>query len=137
MTEERFEELAAAWGGDVARWPEAERDAAALFLAASPDVARAILAREGALDAALDALPRFPAPGALFERIVESAATPAARRRQRWGGWLLPAGLSATLAAATAAGLILGAQLGAHTGGATEGATATAELDVSGLAGDV
>ena len=54
MTHERFEILAHAYGGDIARWPAAERDAAALLMAAEPEFARIVLADAGELDAALD-----------------------------------------------------------------------------------
>jgi ferric-dicitrate binding protein FerR (iron transport regulator) len=138
VTEERFEELARCYGGDIARWPEGARDAAALFLAAAPETARAVLAREDALDTALDALPRATASAHLFERIVESA--PALHRRRSWRGWLLPAGLGATLAATAAAGVLLGAQLGAQTttlGNSEVASSGNTEFDVSGLAGDV
>ena len=53
MTHERFEILAHAYGGDIARWPAAERDAAALLMAAEPEFARIVLADAGELDAAL------------------------------------------------------------------------------------
>ncbi len=109
MTPERFEALADAFGGDLARWPDAERDAAAAMLAAEPAWAGATLARAGELDAVLDAFAAPRADGALAERIA--AAAPA--RRRRWRVWLAPAGLGVGLAAACAAGVMLGVQLGA------------------------
>jgi hypothetical protein len=142
VTKERFEELAAAYGADLTRWPAEVREEAALLAAAEPGFAQNVLGREEALDAALDALPLRPASSALFERVVESAP-PLRRRRLRWRGWLAPAGLGAGLAAATAAGVLLGAQLSQHassnvaqTADATT-ARAIAEVDVSGLSGDV
>lgn len=113
MTPERFEVLAEAFGGDVARWPEAERDAAAAVMAAEPDWAGRVLARADQLDAMLGGFPAPLASGALAERIAAGAPRP----RPRWRGWLLPAGMGAGLAAACAAGLMLGVQLG----GAPEG----------------
>src|SRR5262245_29633489 len=107
MTPERFEILAEAYGGDVARWPSAERAAAAALAASSPEWARAVLGQAGEVDAALDA---FTAPGAsaaLYGRIL--AAAPA--RSLAWRGWLMPVGLGAGLAAASAAGLLVGARL--------------------------
>jgi hypothetical protein len=142
VTKERFEELAAAYGADLARWPAEVRDEAALFIAAELAFAQEVLAREEALDAALYALPAQTASAALFERIVETAP-PLRRRRLRWLAWLAPAGLGAGLAAATAAGVILGVQLSQQasttTAAANDGATARAiaEVDVSGLGGDV
>ncbi|WP_293901562.1 hypothetical protein [Phenylobacterium sp.] len=109
MTPERFETLAEAYGGDVARWPDAEREAAAQAMAARPAWAQAALARAGDLDAALDAYGPPRAAAGLMDRIVADAPTP--RRAWRWTGWLAPAGLGAGLAAACAAGMILGARL--------------------------
>lgn len=140
MTKERFEELAAAYGADLARWPAEVRDEAALLVASELAFAQRVLAREEALDAALFALPSRTASADLFEAIVATA--PPLRRRFRWR-WLASAGLGAGLAAATAAGVILGVQLSEH---ASTGATATtdaatsraiAEVDITGLSGDV
>lgn len=109
MTPERFETLAEAWGGDVARWPVAEREAAAELMAARPDWARTVLVAAGDLDAALAAYAPPRASVGLAERIAAEA--PAAR--PRWRAWLLPLGMGAGLAAACAAGMVLGVQLGA------------------------
>lgn len=145
MKKERFEELAAAYGGELARWPAETRDDAALLVAAEPAFARDVLAREAALDATLHAWPTHQASGAFYDQIVGSA--PALRRsRLRWG-WLTPAGLGAALAAAAAAGVMLGVQLSSHVSAAsttasaaatdTTTARAIAEVDLSGLSGDV
>ena len=109
MTPERFEALAEAWGGDVARWPVAERDAAAELMAAKAAWAQGVLARAGELDAALAAFATPRAAADLAERIAAGAPRP----RPRWQAWLLPTGMGAGLAAACAAGLALGVQLGA------------------------
>ena len=133
MTKDEFEELAAAYGGEIARWPAAQRDEAALLAAAEPDFARAVLEREARLDAALDELPRAVASAALFEQIVATA--PAVRRRPRWRLWLAPAGLSAALAGVAAAGVLLGVQLGERSSVNTEvSAQSVADLDVSAVA---
>lgn len=108
MTAERFEALADAYGGDVARWPGGEREAAAALMAADPAWARAALAEAAELDAALDAFVAPRAAGELAERIAMGAP----RARPRWRLWITPAGMGAGLAAACAAGLMLGAQLG-------------------------
>ncbi|MDB5494451.1 MAG: hypothetical protein JWP86_1788, partial [Phenylobacterium sp.] len=50
MTQDRFEALAEAYGGDVSRWPAATREAAALWMAAEPAITQAALARAEALD---------------------------------------------------------------------------------------
>ncbi|MBW8814124.1 MAG: hypothetical protein JF588_11920 [Caulobacterales bacterium] len=127
MTPERFETLAEAYGGNVARWPAAEREAAALLMAAQPSWAQAVLAQAGALDVALAAYAPLRASAALTDRIVASA--PAPRRRASWIAWLAPAGLGAGLAAACAAGVMLGAQLAppAHPPSPTAQAAAIAD----------
>ncbi|MDP3853370.1 hypothetical protein [Phenylobacterium sp.] len=109
MTPQRFESLADAHGGDVARWPAAEREAAAALMIAQPDVARKALARAAALDAALDAWPPMAVTHHLRERVI--AAAPAARSRGRLAAWFWGAGLGAGLAAASAAGLAVGVTL--------------------------
>lgn len=105
MTPERFEDLAEAYGGDVARWPVAERDAAAALMAADPERTRDILARARDLDALLDAGPALSVPAVLVDRIVSQAPRP---RGPGWIRWLLPVGMGAGLAAACAAGVVVG-----------------------------
>jgi len=104
---ERFRDLAEAWGGDLDRWPAAERDQARAFLAVSPDAAQALAEARG-LDAALDAWRPPEASAALRERIIASA--PAPRRRSPWV-WASPWLRGAGLAAACAAGVMAGAAL--------------------------
>lgn len=59
MTLDRFRSLAAAYGGDIARWPPALRDEGRSLLAADPQAAE-ILAAERGVDALLDqAVPRI------------------------------------------------------------------------------
>ena len=108
VTTERFEALAEAYGGDVARWPEAEREAAAALMAARPEWVRDILGRADQLDGALAAFSPPRAASGLMDRIIATAPAPRARR---WGGWLAPIGMGAGLAAACAAGVLLGARL--------------------------
>jgi hypothetical protein len=142
VTRERFQELAEAYGGDIARWPASVRDEAALVVAGDAEFARGVLAQADALDAVLFALPAQAASSALVERTVADAP-PLRTRRLRWREWLAPAGLSVGLAAATAAGVILGVQLSGHA--TTSGVAATdqslaravAEFDVSGLSENV
>jgi hypothetical protein len=107
MTPERFEILAEAYGGDVTRWPDADREAAAELMAARPAWARGALARAGDLDAVLTAYPPPRGSPGLAGRIAAGAP----KARSRWVGWLLPAGMGAGLAAACAAGVMAGAQL--------------------------
>lgn len=105
MNEERFRALADAFGGDVLRWPVAERGQAAVFRRASPDLSEEALGGAVALDAWLD-LWRVESPSAdLRQRILETAHHP--RRFARMAWWLPSAGL----AAAGVAGMICGAVL--------------------------
>lgn len=107
MTPERFETLAEAHGGDVARWPDAHREAAAELMAARPAWAREILALAGDLDALLNAYAPPRGSRGLAERIAAGAPKPG----RRWVAWLAPVGMGAGLAAACAAGVMAGAQL--------------------------
>ncbi|MDB5450688.1 MAG: hypothetical protein JWQ52_1816 [Phenylobacterium sp.] len=136
MRKDRFEELAQAYGGDIARWPLDVRDAGAVLMAQDPAFTQAVLEDAGRLDAALEGWARAPGSAALVDRIV--AGAPVARRRPVWAGWLFPAGLGAALAAACAAGVIVGAQVSPTPmdGGDTV-ASVSADLDVSGLSEDV
>ncbi|OJY63882.1 MULTISPECIES: hypothetical protein [unclassified Rhizobium] len=68
MNAERFEALTAAYGGDIARWPQAERAAAREF-AKSPAAAEA-LAHAADLDALLDTYVVKPGGAGLEGRIV-------------------------------------------------------------------
>ena len=107
MNAERFEALAEAFGGEVSRWPAAERDAAAALMLARPDWAGGVLALAGELDVQLLASKAPRGAPALVERIV--AGAPRLRKAGRMV-WLLPAGMAAGLAAASAAGFIVGIQ---------------------------
>ncbi|MNH53356.1 hypothetical protein D3C73_50450 [compost metagenome] len=116
MTYERFETLADAYGGDLRRWPEAEREAARALRDADPRAA--VLLREAdRLDALLDAAPR-PAPShALREQVIAGAAGAGlgarlgARRRGPGPlAWLSGAGW----AAAACAGVVFGVNLTSH-----------------------
>jgi hypothetical protein len=107
MTPERFESLAEAYGGDISRWPEAEREAAALVMADRSAWAQDVLARAGDLDDLLDAFAAPVGSPGLGTRIAARAPRPRARR---WMGWLMPAGLGVGLAAACAVGVMVGAQ---------------------------
>ncbi|WP_165837084.1 hypothetical protein [Phenylobacterium hankyongense] len=138
MRKDRFEELAQAYGGDIARWPLEVRDAAALLVAEEPTFTQAVLADAGRLDVALEGWARAPASAALVDRIV--AGRPVARRRPVWRGWLAPAGLGAALAAACAAGVIVGAQVSPTPTPTDSGdtvASVSADLDISGLSEEV
>lgn len=136
MTHERFEILAQAYGGDIARWPAPERDAAALLMAAEPEFSRIVLSDAGELDAALERWAPMSVSPALRQIVIASA--PGMRRR--WGGpwsWFMGAGVGAGLAAACAAGLVVGVMLSDVTQPAASDDTVSASLsnyeDLSGL----
>lgn len=90
MDETRFKALTEAYGGDLARWPEAERDAAAAFLAEHPEEAASTLADAAALDQLLASAGGAEASPSLEEAILASApiAEPAASPQPvpRWAG---------------------------------------------------
>ena len=68
MNAERFEALTAAYGGDIGRWPQAERAAARDF--AKSHAAAETLTRAADLDALLDTYVVNPRPTGLEERIL-------------------------------------------------------------------
>lgn len=116
MTYERFETLADAYGGDLRRWPEAEREAARALRDADPRAA-VLLAEADGLDALLDAAPRPVASHVLREAVIASAAGAGLgaglRSRRRGPGplaWLSGAGW----AAAACAGVVFGINLTSH-----------------------
>lgn len=136
LTRERFEALAEAYGGEIARWPLAERDAAAMLMAAEPAYAQGVLAAASGLDAALDVWSSLPASGPLRDRLIASAPT-ARRRRRALTHWLWRAGLGAGLAAACVAGLMVGVGLSPDPQGADPVATVMGGYDNSAGLGDV
>jgi hypothetical protein len=113
MTAERFMALAAAYGADLRRWPEAERMAAEAYLAASPETARPALAEADGIDELLFASARPVPSAALRERVVASAARvrlKAAGAGRRWLErmvLLLGAGWAAAACAGVAAGVLM------------------------------
>ena len=114
MTYERFETLADAYGGDLRRWPEGEREAARALLEGDPRAA--VLLREAdGLDALLDAAPRVVASHALRERVIAAAAGAGLGRRRRAGigvmAWLSGAGWAAAACAGAVFGVVLTGQM--------------------------
>ncbi|HTK36597.1 MAG TPA: hypothetical protein VL358_15100 [Caulobacteraceae bacterium] len=110
MDAERFETLAMAYGGDLRRWPEADRDAAEAFRARTPGAAGALLRQAQALDAVLDDW-RSPAPSAALRDRVLMGPPPRARKAGSMG--ISPRGLGfwlsgAGFAAAVLAGVVVG-----------------------------
>jgi hypothetical protein len=127
MDAQRFEALAEAHGGLIARWPAGEQDAAYAWLAQAPETAQAVLSEALALDEALDVLRPPQASPALRDRIL--AAAP--RERRGWGvrRWLAGAGVGAALAAASAAGVMVGTQVSAGPPEASDEAVMAASTD--------
>ncbi len=90
MDATRFKALTEAYGGDLARWPEAERDAAEAFLAEHPKEAESTLADAAALDQLLASAGGAAVSPSLEEAILASApmAKPVASPQPapRWAG---------------------------------------------------
>lgn len=114
MTPERFEHLADAYGGDLRRWPETEREAARALAAADLQAA-ALLHEADGLDALLDAAPRVAASHALRERVIAAAVGAGLGHRRRAGigvmAWLSGAGWAAAACAGAVFGVILTGQM--------------------------
>lgn len=114
MTRERFENLADAYGGDLRRWPEAERVAGRALAAADPRAA-ALLLEADAVDALLDSAPRLAASHALREQVIAAAAGAGLGRRRRGAigvlTWLSGAGWAAAACAGVAFGVVLTGQM--------------------------
>ena len=108
MTYERFEHLADAYGGDLRRWPEGEREAARRLLDNRPDLA-ARLQAERNLDDLMDAAPRLQPSMALHDQVLASAIQAG---RGRWRqprplAWIAGAGWAAAACAGALSGLAL------------------------------
>lgn len=115
MDATRFAALADAWGGDLRRWPEAERESGRAFAASHQVVAERLLFEGDSLDALLDASPQPAVSPALRDRIIVSAAASGRKARGAWPSlsrllWLGGAGW----AAAACAGVVFGTNLGGH-----------------------
>lgn len=115
MTLDRLNALADAWGGDLRRWPTADRAAAERLLAADP-AARAVLDSASALDALLFASPRPQASAALRDRVITAATRAGLKPRPARRFWLdrLVLASGAGWAAAACAGVIAGLSLTTH-----------------------
>lgn len=110
MDIKRFEALADAYGGEIARWPEAER-AEALTLVERNPAARALLEDAAALDAALRSAAVTPPPTGLSDKIIAdgAGAGAASAPQPRWAA--MAAAL--TLAIGLGAGWFAGTDPGA------------------------
>lgn len=130
MTLNRFQELADAYGGVVARWPELERDGALRM--ASHSAAVAILAQALVLDEALDAWVLSAPMGALRERVLADAPAPVRRIVDRARVWWSGVGIAAALAgvAAGTVAVAMAPLVDASIGGSTSfGDVGTQEAD--------
>ncbi len=105
MTEERFRALAEAYGGDIRRWPAAERAAAQTWLAQAGEAAEGLLREAADLDHLLWSSPTLTARADFTRAIVDLA--PAMRAGRRLWAWLTGAGVGVALAGATAAGFLV------------------------------
>jgi hypothetical protein len=100
LTLDRFRELADAYGGVIARWPEQYREDS-MPMALEPEAA-AILANASALDETLDAW-RVPAPAAVLHNLVlTDAPAPRQRLATRARLWWSGIGFATALAGAVA-----------------------------------
>lgn len=104
MSFERFEDLADIYGGEIARWPEGEREAARALLAANPERLSPVLASAAQLDRLLDLAPAQSADAALLGRLI--AAAPQAPNTAR--RWIAGLGAAVGLSAAAFAGVLVG-----------------------------
>lgn len=104
---ERFRDLADAYGGVVARWPERHREAA-MRMASAPE-ASAILEQASALDEMLDAWHVPAAPPALRDRLIGDAPgkSLAARARLWWSGVGIAAALAGAAAGTAAVAMVM------------------------------
>lgn len=108
MSLERFAELTEIYGGDIARWPEAERETARALLAAEPTRLEAALADAARLDRLLDLAPAQSADAALLGRLITAAPQPASAARR----WLAGASTALGLGLAALAGVAVGVMIG-------------------------
>ena len=112
MDATRFSELAAAYGGDIRRWPDDVRDVARAWIDAHPPEAERALFDARQTDAALFASPNPTVSMALRDRVLASATMKA---RAAWPSlrkllWIGGAGW----AAAACAGVMVGTTLSSH-----------------------
>jgi hypothetical protein len=104
----RFEDLAETYGGDIARWPEGEREAARALLARDAARLSPVLAAASQLDRLLDLAPAQSPNAALLGRLITAAPqAPNAARR-----WIAGLGAALGLSAAAFAGIAVGVAVG-------------------------
>lgn len=116
MDATRFADLAAAFGGDLRRWPQAAREVARAWAEAHPVEAERALFEPTLIDAALHASPAPVVSMALRDRVIASASAAGSKARAIfWPGlkrlvWIGGAGW----AAAACAGVVFGVTLNSH-----------------------
>ena len=108
MSLERFEAMADIYGGEIARWPEGEREAARALLATRPTRLAPVLAAAARLDRLLDMAPAQSASAALVGRLIAAAPERAGAARRWVAGLGAALGLSATALAGVAVGVVVG-----------------------------
>ena len=84
MELDRFEALCDAYGGDIDRWPDDEREAANALVEANPQETRLMLEAARALDEALAAAVYDPPSELLYQRIVAEGARATLPQRPTW-----------------------------------------------------
>ena len=113
MDIQRFEQLSAAYGGDVRRWPQVEREGASVLIAAQPEAAAAILREADSLDMALEAS-RPPVPSAALREAILMSAPRSGNLRPKLSAWdrlWAPRAGVAAAAVIAIAGILCGAVL--------------------------
>jgi len=109
MNKQRFEALAAAYGGAISRWPAAERWAARRFVFWGHRAARNILEDARRLDRILQRsaapIPSVGLRGSLIE--AAGGLREAGREGRSWFGAILGAGLATACAAGIGAGIVI------------------------------
>jgi len=109
MNKQRFQALAAAYGGAISRWPNAERGAARRFAFWRGRSARDILRDARRLDRILQRSASPTLDLATRNSLIERAVFPreTAGERRSWFGPILGAGLAAACAAGVGAGFAI------------------------------
>jgi hypothetical protein len=111
MNETRFMELLGAYGADMSRWPEDDREAAEVFLESAPHRIKDIWESERTFDHLLALEKDGPASIALEAKVL--AASPDRRSVRRpaaiWGSWKAPQwATGGAIAASLALGFAVG-----------------------------
>jgi hypothetical protein len=107
MTLQRLRALIDAYGAELTRMPEAEREAARVLIAGDTEAAQ-LIAQARAFDALLDTAPVEPVTAALRARVAEIPIVHPQREADPWLRWLSWRG-AARLALAGAVAAAIGA----------------------------